>query len=108
MYKRQTLSLPLIAVPTTAGTGSEATRFTIVVDSDSGEKMLCAGDAFVPAAAICDFELTRGCPPALTADTGGDALCHAMEEYLSRKRNPLADAFARDREGKGQGPCPST
>ena len=91
-----TLSLPLIAVPTTAGTGSEATRFTIVVDSDSGEKMLCAGSAFVPAGAVVDYELTMGAPRALTADTGVDALCHAMEAYVSRKANPLADGFALD------------
>jgi alcohol dehydrogenase len=92
----RTLSLPLIAVPTTAGTGSEATRFTIVVDSASGEKMLCAGAAFVPAGAVVDYELTMGAPRALTADTGVDALCHAMEAYVSRKANPLADGFALD------------
>ena len=91
-----TLSLPLIAVPTTAGTGSEATRFTIVVDSDSGEKMLCAGSAFVPAGAVVDYELTMGAPRALTAATGVDALCHAMEADVSRTANPLADGFALD------------
>lgn len=89
------LATKLVCVPTTSGTGSEATRFTIVTD-DGGEKMLCVGDAFVPDAAVCDYELTMGCPKTLTADTGVDALCHAMEAYVSRKRNPLADGFALD------------
>lgn len=90
------LSLPLIAVPTTAGTGSEATRFTIVVDSETGEKMLCAGAAFVPSGAVVDYELTMGAPRALTADTGVDALCHAMEAFVSKKANAFSDGFALD------------
>eukprot|EP00629_Pelagomonadales_sp_RCC1024_P008531 CAMPEP_0119285000 /NCGR_PEP_ID=MMETSP1329-20130426/31358_1 /TAXON_ID=114041 /ORGANISM="Genus nov. species nov., Strain RCC1024" /LENGTH=416 /DNA_ID=CAMNT_0007285701 /DNA_START=94 /DNA_END=1341 /DNA_ORIENTATION=+ len=89
-------SLPLICVPTTAGTGAEATRFAVATDDASGEKMLCAGAAFVPAAAVVDASLADGAPPGLTADVGVDALCHAMEAYVSRKRSPLADGFALD------------
>ena len=61
---------PLIAIPTTAGTGSEATRFTIITDETSDEKMLCAGLGFMPIAALIDYELTLSLPPRVTADTG--------------------------------------
>lgn len=86
--------LPIIAVPTTAGTGSEATRFTIVTDERTDEKMLCVGLAYLPVAAIVDFELTLGKPARLTADTGIDALTHAIEAYVSRKANPFSDGMA--------------
>src|SRR6202007_1654729 len=59
--------LPIVAIPTTAGTGSEATRFTIVTDDASGEKMLCIGYAYLPTAAIVDYELTLEKPKRLTA-----------------------------------------
>ena len=87
-------ALPVIGVPTTAGTGSEATRFTVIQDSDTEEKMLCLGLAFLPAAAIVDYELTLTMPPRLTADTGVDALTHAIEAYVSRRANPFSDGFA--------------
>lgn len=86
--------LPVIAIPTTAGTGSEATRVAVVTDSDSGEKMLCMGPGLMPTAALVDFELTLTMPFRLTADTGIDSLCHAMEAYVSRKANPFADQAA--------------
>lgn len=86
--------LPIIAVPTTAGTGSEATRFTIVTDEATSEKMLCAGLAFLPTIAIVDFELTMGKPARLTADTGIDSLTHAIEAYVSRRANAFSDAMA--------------
>lgn len=86
--------LPIIAVPTTAGTGSEATRFTILTDDSNDEKMLCAGLAFLPIAALVDFELTMTMPPRLTADTGIDALTHGIEAYVSRRANRLSDEFA--------------
>lgn len=88
------VGLPLIAVPTTAGTGSEATRFTIVTDDTVDEKMLCVGIGFMPAAAILDYELTLSVPARVTADTGIDALTHAMEAYVSRKANPFTDQQA--------------
>ena len=89
-------ALPVIAVPTTAGSGSEATQFTVITDSDTGEKMLCTGPAFLPVAAIVDHTLTGSMPARLTADTGIDALAHAVEAYVSRRANSFADPFALD------------
>lgn len=87
-------ALPVVAIPTTAGSGSEATQFTIISDSQSSEKMLCAGLAFLPAAAVIDHTLTLSMPSRLTADTGIDALTHAIEAFVSRKANPFSDGFA--------------
>jgi alcohol dehydrogenase class IV len=87
-------ALPLIAIPTTAGTGSEATRFTIITDSERDEKMLIAGLAALPVAAIVDYELTFSVPPRITADTGVDSFTHALEAYVSRRANPFSDALA--------------
>ncbi|MFR9774141.1 iron-containing alcohol dehydrogenase [Nocardia sp. SC052] len=87
-------SLPIIAIPTTAGSGSEATQFTVITDSASDEKMLCPGLSFLPIATIVDFELTVSMPPRLTADTGIDALTHAIEAYVSRKAHPFSDGLA--------------
>lgn len=86
--------LPIIAIPTTAGTGSECTRFTIITDENTSEKMLCAGLGFLPVAAIVDYELTLSLPPRTTADTGIDALTHAIEAYVSQKANLYSDAQA--------------
>ena len=83
--------LPIIAIPTTAGTGSEATRVTVITDDTQGEKMLCMGMGFMPVAALVDFELTISLPARTTADTGIDALTHAMEAYVSKKANPYTD-----------------
>lgn len=86
--------LPLIAVPTTAGTGSEATQFTVISDDHSHEKMLCVGSGFMPIAAVIDYELTLSLPARTTADSGMDALTHAIEAYVSQKANPYSDAQA--------------
>jgi alcohol dehydrogenase class IV len=86
--------LPVIAIPTTAGTGSEATRAAIITDTESQEKMLCMGLGLMPVAALVDFELTLTMPYRLTADTGIDSLCHALEAYVSRKANPFTDSIA--------------
>lgn len=86
--------LPVIAIPTTAGTGSEATRAAVITDSETSEKMLCMGLGFMPVAALVDFELTLSMPYRLTADTGIDSLCHALEAYVSRKANPFTDGIA--------------
>jgi len=88
-------ALPLVCVPTTAGTGSEATRFTVITDTERDEKMLIAGLAALPTAAIVDWELTVGVPPRTTADTGIDSLTHALEALVSRRANPFSDAQAR-------------
>lgn len=86
--------LPILAVPTTAGTGSEATRVAVVIDSQTHEKFLCMGDGLLPVAAHVDYELTLAKPYRLTADSGLDALCHAMEAYVSRKATPFTDPLA--------------
>lgn len=86
--------LPVIAIPTTAGTGSEATRFTIITDETNDEKMLCVGMGFMPVAALVDYNLTLSLPPRITADTGIDALTHAIEAYVSQKANPYSDSQA--------------
>lgn len=86
--------LPIVAIPTTAGTGSEATRVTIITDDASDEKMLCVGLAYLPTLAIVDYELTLSKPLRLTADTGIDALTHAMEAYVSKLANPFSDGMA--------------
>jgi alcohol dehydrogenase class IV len=86
--------LPVIAIPTTAGTGSEATRFTIVTDETTDEKMLCPGLAYLPIAALIDYELTLTKPQRLTADTAIDSLTHAIEAFVSKRANPFSDAMA--------------
>lgn len=87
-------ALPIIAIPTTAGTGSEATRFTVITDTANDEKMLCIGTSYLPAAAIVDVELTMSMPPRLTADTGLDALTHAIEAHVSSSANTFSDLMA--------------
>lgn len=86
--------LPIIALPTTAGTGSEVTRVAVITDTETREKMLCMGLGLMPVAALVDFELTLTMPYRLTADTGIDSLCHALEAYVSRKANPFTDSVA--------------
>ncbi len=86
--------LPIIAIPTTAGTGSEVTRVTIVTDTQNQEKMLCMGLGLMPVAALVDYELTLSMPYRLIADTGIDSLCHALEAYVSRKSNAFTDSVA--------------
>ncbi|CAM3734483.1 iron-containing alcohol dehydrogenase [Xenorhabdus thuongxuanensis] len=88
------LGLPIIAIPTTAGTGSECTRVTIITDEKTDEKLLCMGAGFMPIAAIIDYELTISVPARTTADTGIDAMTHAIEAYVSRKANPYSDSQA--------------
>jgi len=86
--------LPIIAIPTTAGTGSEATRVTIITDETNDEKMLCVGIGFMPTAALVDYELTLSLPARTTADTGIDALTHAIEAYVSKKASLYSDTQA--------------
>lgn len=86
--------LPLAAIPTTAGTGSEATKFTVITDSEKGIKMLLKGDVLVPKLAIVDSSFTVGAPKSVTSSTGLDALTHAVEAYTSRKAFSMTDTLA--------------
>lgn len=86
--------LPLVAIPTTAGTGSEATKFTVITDSEKGIKMLLKGDVLVPKLAIVDSSFTVGTPKSVTSATGLDALTHAVEAYTSRKAFSMTDTLA--------------
>ena len=86
---------PLIAVPTTAGTGSEVARGAIVI-VDDGRKLGFHSWHLVPKTAICDPELTLGLPPGLTAATGMDAIAHCLETYMAPAINPPADGIALD------------
>lgn len=85
---------PIIAIPTTAGTGSEATQFTIITDTKRDIKMLLKGKVLMPQLAIIDPQFTMTAPPKITAATGLDALCHAVEAYTSRKAQAMSDTFA--------------
>jgi alcohol dehydrogenase class IV len=87
-------ALPLVAVPTTAGTGSEATRVAVVTDGARNVKMMLMADALLPRAAVDDARLTVSVPPGPTAAAGLDALTHAVEAYLSRRAQPLTDTLA--------------
>ncbi len=86
--------LSLIAIPTTAGTGSECTKVTVITDEANSKKLLCVGTAFMPTAAIIDYTLSLSVPPRTTADTGIDALTHAIEAYVSRKAGLYSDSQA--------------
>jgi 4-hydroxybutyrate dehydrogenase len=86
---------PMIAIPTTAGTGSEVGRAAVIVMAD-GHKRAVVSPHLLPRLAICDPELTVSLPPRLTAGTGMDALAHCIETYLSPAENPPADAIALD------------
>ena len=85
---------PIIAIPTTAGTGSEATQFTIITDTKKDIKMLLKGKVLMPDLAVIDPQFTMTAPPKITAATGLDALCHAVEAYTSRKAQAMSDTFA--------------
>jgi alcohol dehydrogenase class IV len=85
---------PLIAIPTTAGTGSEVTQVTIITDTKRDIKMLIASPFLIPQQAIVDPLLTLSMPRGLTAATGIDALTHAVEAYVSVKAQPMSDIFA--------------
>ncbi len=86
--------IPLWAVPTTAGTGSEMTSFAVLTDKAKGIKHPLVDDALLPEAAVLDPSLLAGIPPAVTADTGIDVLSHAVEAYVATGANSFADALA--------------
>jgi len=86
--------LPLLLAGTTAGTGSEATRYTVITDPATNVKMLITDWSLLPDVAVCDPLLVIGSPPAVTASAGVDALTHAIEAYVSQRNQPSADLFA--------------
>lgn len=85
---------PLVLIPTTAGTGSEVTQFTIISDTKTDVKMLLKGEVLLPSLAIIDPALSYSAPKSVTAATGIDALTHAVEAYTSQKATPVTDLFA--------------
>lgn len=86
--------LPLIAIPTTAGTGSEVTCVAVLSDKELGKKGPIVSNGFYPAVALIDPELTYTLPPYMTASTGIDVLCHAVEGFWSKGHQPICDALA--------------
>ena len=85
---------PIVAVPTTAGTGSEVGRAGVITDEATHTKKMIFHPAMMPRITICDPELTTGMPPAITAGTGMDALAHCLEAYCGPSYHPLADGIA--------------
>lgn len=83
--------LPVIAVPTTSGTGSEVTPVAVVADTERGTKVGISSPYLIPFAAVCDPELTISCPPGLTACSGADALTHAIESFTATRRAATPD-----------------
>ncbi len=94
LHKIANSGLPLIAIPTTAGTGSELTKVAVITDTERDVKMMMLSAPLQPRAAIQDFELTLTMPPALTAAVGVDTFTHGLEAYVSRKANAMSDPLA--------------
>ncbi|WP_238365702.1 iron-containing alcohol dehydrogenase [Mesobacterium pallidum] len=87
-------ALPVLCIPTTAGTGSEVTRAAVITDAATHEKLLVLGSALLPAVALLDVELTLSCPYRVTVDSGLDALSHALEALVNRNASPYSDGLA--------------
>jgi alcohol dehydrogenase class IV len=85
---------PMIAIPTTAGTGSEVGRSSVICLGEDQHKVIIFSPHMMPNVALCDAELTAGMPPPITAATGMDALTHCLEAYLAKGNHPFADMFA--------------
>ena len=96
-YMHTVIDMPvpfIVAIPTTAGTGSEATKNTIIADTETNVKMILGGPSLIPDLAVVDPTFTMTAPPKVTAATGIDALTHVIEAYTSRKAIPMTDMFA--------------
>lgn len=95
MYGKKTgKQPPLIAVPTTSGTGSEVTKFAVITDREAGVKYPLVSEKLLPDVAILSAEMTASVPASITADTGFDVITHALEAYISTNANDFTDAFA--------------
>jgi alcohol dehydrogenase class IV len=86
--------LPIVAIPTTAGTGSEVTPVAVMTDTDHGMKAGVSSPYLIPTVALCDPELTLTCPPSVTAASGADALTHCIESYTAIRRDGDPDLLA--------------
>lgn len=87
-------SIPLIAVPTTSGTGSEATQIAVIANPEKNVKMEFVAPEILPDVAVLDVRMTETLPPKVTASTAMDSLCHAIEAYSCLQRNPVSSAYA--------------
>ncbi|QNO14241.1 iron-containing alcohol dehydrogenase [Alkalicella caledoniensis] len=83
-----------VAIPTTSGTGSEVTSYSVITDKKTHEKIPLTEDIMIPDVAILDYELTKTLPPSVTAETGMDVLTHAIEAYVSKKASDYTDIYA--------------
>jgi alcohol dehydrogenase class IV len=92
--------LPLICIPTTAGTGSEVTRFVVITDTKTGVKFLMGSPLVVSDVALVDYTLTYTSPKEITAGAGLDAFIHALEALISKRANPLSDSLALSAMGR--------
>ena len=86
--------IPLLVIPTTAGTGSEATKAAVITDTTRQVKMMILDRKIMPRTSIVDYELTLSMPPSLTAHVGIDTLVHAIEAYVSKKAFGMTDTLA--------------
>jgi alcohol dehydrogenase class IV len=88
--------LPMIGIPTTAGTGSEAQSYALISDAETHEKMACGAPGAAFRVAVLDPQLTLSQPPSVTATAGFDAISHAVETYVTTRRNAISDLFSRE------------
>lgn len=93
-HKIPNAGIPVIAIPTTAGTGSEVTKVAVITDTERDVKMMMLDAHLLPTVALVDYELTLSMPPALTAHVGVDTLTHGIEAYVSAKANSMTDQLA--------------
>lgn len=87
---------PLVLIPTTAGTGSEVTKYVVYTDTATDAKLLIKGEALLPKIAVIDYTYTMSSPVSVTTNTGMDALTHAIESYTCRKATPVTDLYCID------------